>query len=44
MDFDGLYERKTFHPKDKILQNIEFAKGKSSSKLEEMLKSKRKVY
>jgi hypothetical protein len=43
IEFDTIYERRTFHPRDKILQNIEFAKGKSSSKLEEMLKSKRNL-
>ena len=42
IEFDTIYERRTFHPRDKILQNIESVKGKSSSKLEEMLKSKRK--
>ena len=41
INFDTFHERRTIHPKDKILQNIEMAKTKMYSKLDEMLKAKR---
>ncbi|CAD8185573.1 unnamed protein product [Paramecium pentaurelia] len=40
INFDTFPERRTIHPKDKILQNIEMAKTKMFSKLDEMLKAK----
>ncbi|CAD8170108.1 unnamed protein product [Paramecium pentaurelia] len=39
INFDIFHERRTIHPKDKILQNIEMAKTKMQSKLDEMIKA-----
>ncbi|CAK87139.1 unnamed protein product (macronuclear) [Paramecium tetraurelia] len=41
LNIDTFPERRTIHPKDKILQNIEMAKTKTYSKLDEILKAKR---
>ncbi|CAD8178641.1 unnamed protein product [Paramecium octaurelia] len=40
INIDTFPERRTIHPKDKILQNIEMAKTKTYSKLDEILKAK----
>ncbi|CAD8107181.1 unnamed protein product [Paramecium sonneborni] len=40
INFDTFQDRRTIHPKDKILQNIELAKTRMYSKLDEMLKAK----
>ncbi|CAD8197379.1 unnamed protein product [Paramecium octaurelia] len=42
INFDIFQERKTVHPKDKILQNIEMVKTKMYSKIDEMIKAQHK--